>query len=153
MPQPGRTPRARRETSAGGVVYRVADGAPEYLLIKARGRWAFPKGLVERGESPEQAALREIAEETGLPPAMLRVLQPLPTVEYAYRWEGVLVFKTLHNFLVQAGGDAPLNPQLNEIEEASWFPGPNAHAALGFKNTKETLEAAVAALESRKVQP
>lgn len=129
------------------------DGEPEYLLIRARGRWSFPKGLVERGESPAETALREIAEETGLPPGRLRLLEPLPTVEYAYRWDGVLVFKTLHNFLLEADGDAPLEPQLTEIEEARWFRGREARAALGFKNTKETLEAAIAALETRSLQP
>lgn len=134
-------------------MYRIRDGEPEYLLIKAGGRWSFPKGLVERGESPEQTALREIAEETGLPAAGLRVLQPLPTVEYAYRWDGVLVFKTLHNFLLQAVSEAPLNPQLSEIEDARWFSGPQAHSALGFKNTKETLDAAMAALDGGTVRP
>lgn len=130
----------------------MADGEPEYLLIKAGGRWSFPKGLVERGESPEQTALREIAEETGLPPTSLRLLQALPTVEYAYRWEGILVFKTLHNFLLEAVSHAPVVPQLSEIEDAGWFAGPQARAALAFKNTKETLEAAIAALDGRNVR-
>jgi 8-oxo-dGTP pyrophosphatase MutT (NUDIX family) len=134
------------------VVFRVPGGEPEFVLIKAMGRWSFPKGMVERGESAEQTALREIAEETGLPAASLRLSQPLPTVEYAYRWEGVLVFKTLHNFLVEALTDAPLNPQLSEIEDARWFAGGEALQTLSFKNTKETLQAAMAALLGRKVR-
>jgi 8-oxo-dGTP diphosphatase len=134
------------------VVFRIQGGEPEFVLIKALGRWSFPKGMVERGELPEQAALREIAEETGLPLASLRLTQALPTVEYAYRWEGVLVFKTLHNFLVEAMTDAPLSPQLSEIEDARWFAGARALETLSFKNTKETLQAAMAALLGRSVR-
>ena len=63
----GRARRLRRpRLSAGVVVVRLEKGVPRYLLLRAYNYWDFPKGLVERGESPLDAAVREVAEETGL---------------------------------------------------------------------------------------
>lgn len=56
-------------THAGGVVYRTNGGTIEYLLVPAAsspGEWVFPKGHIEAGETPEQAAVREVAEEAGV---------------------------------------------------------------------------------------
>src|SRR5947209_4515870 len=107
MPEPS-SARARREVSAGGVVFRLTPLGPRFLLIRAGRRWSFPKGNVEKKETPEGAALREIAEETGLSRDQLRLDSPLPPTEYVFRWEGRLVFKTVHNFLVEATGEARL---------------------------------------------
>jgi 8-oxo-dGTP diphosphatase len=120
-------------------------------LIKAGGRWSFPKGNIEKGETPEVAALREIGEETGLPLERLRVVRRLTAVEYAFRWSGSLVFKTVHNFLVELAGDAPFNPQLSEIEDVEWFPADVARRTISFKNARETLEEAIAAIEAWQV--
>ena len=62
-----RARRARVETSAGGVFYRWLDDTPYILLIRdSYQHWGFPKGHLEAGETPDAAALREVAEETGL---------------------------------------------------------------------------------------
>jgi 8-oxo-dGTP pyrophosphatase MutT (NUDIX family) len=153
MPRPKPARRANREVSAGGVVYRRTPTGPEFLLIMAHGRWAFPKGNIEKGETPEAAALREIAEETGLPPASLRIVRALPPIEYAFQWEGRLVFKTVHNFLVETRADAPLSPQLSEIEEVRWFSPEAARRTLSFKNSRETLDAAIAAVAEQALTP
>jgi dATP pyrophosphohydrolase len=59
--------RAQRETSAGGVVYRVHEGHALFLLIKdSYQNWGFPKGHLESGERAEDAAMREVREETGI---------------------------------------------------------------------------------------
>jgi 8-oxo-dGTP diphosphatase len=134
--------------SAGGVVFRRTAPEPEFALIRANGRWSFPKGNIEKGESTEAAALREIAEETGLPVDRLRIVKPLPPVEYSFRWEGMLVFKTVHYYLVELVGDADFDPQLTEVEEAKWFSAAAARRALAFKNLLGTLSAAIAAAES-----
>jgi len=151
MPRPrpadARPPaRGRREASAGGVVYRSREA--EFALIKANGRWLFPKGNIEKGETPQATALREISEETGLLPDSLHLVGALPSIQYVFRWQGQLVFKTVHNFLVEHRGDGVFQPQLSEVEEARWFSAQEARRALSFKNSHETLEAAIGAVES-----
>lgn len=117
------------------------------LLIKAGGHWSFPKGNVEKGETSEAAALREIAEETGLPARRLRIIEPLPDIEYAFRWGGRLIFKTVHNYLVELSGQAPLQPQPSEIEEVGWFSPQAARRTISFKNTRQLLDAALASMD------
>lgn len=151
MPRPRRPARARREVSAGGVVFRRTAHGPEFALIKANGRWGFPKGNVEKDETPEATALREIAEETGLPGHRLRIISQLPLVKYTFRWEGVLVLKTVHNYLVSLTAAAPFKPQLSEIEAARWFAPAAARRALSFKNSRGTLDAAMAGIEALQV--
>lgn len=56
-------------THAGGVVYRVVEGQPQYLIVTAKKNpehWVLPKGHIECGETPEAAAIREVTEETGI---------------------------------------------------------------------------------------
>lgn len=117
-------------------------------MIKAGGRWSFPKGTIERGESPAAAALREIAEETGLPQEQMRILGELPDVEYAFRWGRGLIFKRVHYFLVELAGRAVLRPQPSEIEEVRWFSLAAAAETISFKNARETLQAAIAQVEA-----
>lgn len=139
--------RGRKELSSGGVVFRRRQAGIEVVLIKAGGRWSFPKGNVEAGETPETAALREISEETGLPLTGLCIIARLPDIEYAFRWGGTLVFKTVRNFLVQLTTEAAFSPQVSEIEEVAWFMPAAARRAISFKNSKATLDAATSALE------
>src|SRR5919202_6142120 len=117
MPAARQSGRARREFSAGGVVFRRTAEATQYALIKAGGRWSFPKGNIEKGETAETTALREISEETGLPLKQLQIVSRLPEVKYVFQWQGVLVFKTVYNYLVQLTGDAPFKPQASEVED------------------------------------
>jgi predicted NUDIX family NTP pyrophosphohydrolase len=69
--------------SAGGVVFRRTLAGPQFVLIKANGRWGFPKGNIEKDETPELAALREISEETGLPTNRLLIVSHLSEIEEA----------------------------------------------------------------------
>ena len=133
------------------MVFRRTAAGPQFALIKANGRWGFPKGNVEKDETRELAALREISEETGLPMNRLRIVSQLPPVKYTFRWEGVLVFKTVHNYLVLLTSDAAFNPQLSEIEEAQWFTPTGARRAISFKNLRDTLDAAIAGVEACQV--
>ena len=69
-----------RPTHGGGVVVKFTDEEPRYLLVEAsgtRGRWVFPKGRVEHGESGADAALREVGEEAGVRARLIRRLRPV----------------------------------------------------------------------------
>ena len=146
MPAPPKSGRARRTFSAGGVVYRQTTHGPEVALIKADGRWSLPKGGIEKGEKPEATALREIAEETGLPINQLRLVRRLTDVSYAFGWHGSVVFKTVTNYLVELSGDAALAPQLSEVEDVRWFRPKAARGIISFRNWGATLDAALTSL-------
>ncbi|MEW6523514.1 MAG: NUDIX hydrolase [Bacillota bacterium] len=125
----------RREVSSGGVVFRKnAQNVEILMILDAYGRWTLPKGLVEAGETPEEAALREITEETGITGAVRQTLTP---VHYHYRdRQGQLVSKTVHYFLVEAHRDT-LQPQLSEIQEAAWMALDEAARRSGYDNNRE----------------
>jgi 8-oxo-dGTP pyrophosphatase MutT (NUDIX family) len=134
------------EISAGGVLARPSDDRWEVCMVRAGRYWGFPKGHVEAGESPEQAALREISEECGLPPESLSIAARLPESEYVYRRAGRLMFKLVHHFLVTAPAGAELTPQAAEIDQAEWFTINGAIARASFADTRTALAAAREAL-------
>src|SRR5688572_28735513 len=93
--------KARLETSAGGVVMHAAEDGPRYLLIRdSYGIWGFPKGHLENIERPEDAALREVCEETGLDHVRLRA--PIHTIDWYFRFRGKLIHKVCHFLLMEA---------------------------------------------------
>lgn len=133
--------RATREVSAGGVVYRIDDGRPLYLLIRDSYRnWGFPKGHLEHGEQPEAAALREVAEETGL--ADLVVRGTLSTIDWHFRFRGKLIHKICHFFLMETA-TARTSPQREEgITACKWLPIDEALALISYANAREVLQRA-----------
>ena len=139
--------RTRSEISAGGVVYRRSDEGVEVVLAARRTRrgdlaWGLPKGLVEPDETPEQAAVREVREETGLE---AEVEVSLGEIRYFYVWEGIRVRKAVHFFLMRAtGGDASQHD--DEMEEVRWFPLSVALRRATYKGEREVLQRAAARL-------
>ena len=135
--------RTRREVSAGGVVYRTGPDGAEIVLAARRDRrgrlaWGLPKGLIEQGESPEEAAVREVREEAGLE---TRIVEPLGEIRYFYVWEGVRVAKLVHVFLMEStGGDVSLHDQ--EMEEVRWFPAGRAAHRASYPSERELVERA-----------
>ena len=132
---------ARLETSSGGVVFRIQDGLHQFLLIRdPYDNWGLPKGHVEGGETPVEAAIREVTEETGL--CQLSVVEQLPTIDWYFKDHGSLVHKFCHFFLLQcAGGDA--KPQLEEgISECIWRTLDDALTTVTYANAREVLRIA-----------
>ncbi|HEU4564771.1 MAG TPA: NUDIX hydrolase [Gemmatimonadaceae bacterium] len=135
--------RARRETSAGGVVFRMAEGRPLFLLIRDSYRnWGFPKGHLEGDEPPERAALREVEEETGL--AALSLRGPIDTIDWHFRFRGRLIHKVCHFYLMETT-DAMTSPQREEgITACRWLPLEEALARISYENAREVLARAAA---------
>src|SRR5437762_13536543 len=141
----------RREISAGCVVYRTNAGLTEVALIQPREReaWALPKGLIERGETPERAARREAREETGL---LGDIQSKIDTIKYSYtaKWEDppTRIFKIVTFFLLQfTGGN--LEDHDREVERVEWFPIDEAIRQASYKQEKDVLKKAKELISSR----
>lgn len=142
-------PRTVSETSAGGVVYRGTWPDVDVALTMPRFRsvWTLPKGMIERGETPEQAALREVREESGLAG---RIVAPLLQTHYSFYTAGrtVRVSKTVHFFLVECtGGDIERHD--GEVSAVAWFPLRDALSTLAYRGEREVARRAISELESR----
>ena len=131
----------RIETSSGGVVFRRDAEEHRFLLIRdPYGNWGLPKGHLEGGETPIEAAVREVAEETGLDE--LAVVDQLPTIDWYFKDGSVIVHKFCHFFLIESlSGDAC--PQMEEgITECIWLTLDGALGTLTYSNAREVLRAA-----------
>jgi 8-oxo-dGTP pyrophosphatase MutT (NUDIX family) len=130
--------RAQRETSAGGVVYRLHEGNALFLLIKdSYQNWGFPKGHLESGERAEDAAMREVREETGIGDLALR--GRIETIDWYFRFRGQLIHKVCHFYLMETG-QATTNPQHAEgITACRWVSFGDAHAAISYANARKVL--------------
>lgn len=133
--------RARRETSAGGVVFRLHEGRPLFLLIRDSYRnWGFPKGHLEPGEEAEAAALREVREETGL--ADLDVRGSIATIDWYFRFRGRLIHKVCHFFLMETGDEATSPQRAEGITACRWATFDDGMASISYENARDVLERA-----------
>ena len=134
---------AREEVSAGGIVVRHDADAPRVLLIKDSYRnWGFPKGHLEPGEGAGDAAVREVAEETGLAGVTLR--GELATIDWQFRFRGRLVHKTCHFFLMETAASTTC-PQRDEgITACRWATFDEADQLVAYDNAREVLRRAAA---------
>ncbi len=136
------------EISAGGVLARPSATGWEVCLVRAGKYWGLPKGHIESGESAEDAALREISEECGVPLDSLAVVGRLPSSEYVYRRGGKLTFKLVEHFLVTAPLGIVATPQIGEIDAVEWLSIDDAAARASFADTRTALSAARTALSA-----
>jgi len=133
-----------KAVSAGGVVYRREADALEIVLAARRTRkgelvWGLPKGAIEAGETPEEAAVRETLEETGLE---VVVEEPLGDTRYFYVWDDARIRKLVHMFLMRAtGGDVTRHD--DEMEDVRWFPADEAVKLTAYRGERQTLERAL----------
>lgn len=139
-----------KQVSAGGVVFQKHDNAIDVALISVgkNRRWQLPKGQVDPGETPDETALREVREETGL---TSELLQPLDTVEYwyisTYTGDRIRIHKYVHFYLMrfQAGN---VEQHDTEVNEARWVEIQRALEMLAFDNEKNILKKALEAIQS-----
>lgn len=137
----------RNEHSSGGAVIDDRNGGPHVALIATRRktRWGLPKGAVSHGETSEQAALREVLEETGLEAAIIR---PLDTIEYFFRAGDTLIRKRVDFYLMRyVAGE--LTPQLSEVDDVEWVPLPEAIQRASFESERKLLEMALQDVSAR----
>jgi 8-oxo-dGTP pyrophosphatase MutT (NUDIX family) len=128
------------ETSYGGVVIRGGD----VLVITPAGKrvTGLPKGGPNQGETPEQTAVREVREETGI---NARVREPLGDVRYWYRRGGRRVHKTVHFFLCDFVSGSTADHD-HEVDEARWIPLAEARRALSYAGERALIERALSKL-------
>lgn len=130
----------QREVSAGGVVYRRAGEEIEVVLASRRTRrgdlaWGLAKGGIEPGESHEDAAVREVMEETGY---TAEIEASLGETRYFYVWEDARIRKTVHFFLMRCTGGDPADRD-DEMEEVRWFPLDRALKRAAYRGEREVL--------------
>jgi 8-oxo-dGTP pyrophosphatase MutT (NUDIX family) len=131
-----------REFSAGGVLVKVIRGRPMLAAIRPRGKreglWALPKGKIDPGERPEETAVREVREETGVEGALV---EKLGDVRYTYtRRGGTRVFKVVSFYLLRAGRGRidEIDEQMRvEVDEARWLPLEEATRLLAYGGERQ----------------
>ncbi|MDD4957223.1 MAG: NUDIX domain-containing protein [Candidatus Omnitrophica bacterium] len=134
--------------AAGGVVIKKERGRPRVLLIKDRyGRWTWPKGHLEKGETPETAALREIKEETGLEDITIETF--IGRQEYHYILRGEKVHKVVDIYLVRSSARQKLVPQKGEVEKAEWFWPEEAVSRIEYAGSAELVANGIKAFKER----
>jgi 8-oxo-dGTP pyrophosphatase MutT (NUDIX family) len=138
--------RTVHETSAGGLVIDGIDGPKDTQVaaligrIDRRGRmlWSLPKGHIELGETAEQTAIREVAEETGIQGS---VLAALGSIDYWFVTEGRRVHKTVHHYLMRfLGGE--LSDEDLEVSEVAWVPVKELPSRLAYADERRLAEVA-----------
>lgn len=137
------------ERAAGYLLFRERGGKREYLLVRNKnGRhWGFPKGRIEAGETPQEAARREVSEEVGI-----RDLRPVPgfsrTINYSFIRNGKLIHKEVTYFLAETQEEGVLNAE--ELVDMRWLPFARALATLTFPEQQGVLKEAEEALAHQK---
>jgi len=133
----------RRELSSGGIIYRKRERKVEFFFIRdPYGRWTFPKGHQELGETLVQTAIREIDEETGL--HGLHYVAPLGKTRFRFRRGRTTVEKTVYLYLFEAPPGLVENlPGTEGIVEAQWFPLDKAKKISGYRNLDRLLAKAI----------
>ena len=132
--------KTRNEHSSGGAVIHTMNGVTYVAMIATRGRtrWGLPKGAVSEGETSEQAALREVREETGLE---AEIVNALDTIEYFFRAGDTLIRKRVDFYLMRYVG-GKLTPQLSEVDDVEWVELSEAVGRSSFESERKLLESA-----------
>lgn len=139
------------ETSAGGLVVDGVDRPRHEQLaaligrVDRRGRmlWSLPKGHIEQGETAEQTAIREVAEETGIHG---HVLAALGSIDYWFVTDGRRVHKTVHHYLLRFSGGELCDEDV-EVTEVAWVPVAELPDRLSYADERKLAAVAHELLE------
>ena len=137
-------PYAKRvdEVSAGGLV--IDSTGTKGLLIgrldakdasRERLLWSLPKGHIENGETPEEAAIREVREETGIES---QIDKSLGVIDFWFMAGGKRIHKTVHHFLFKETG-GKISPQVSEVDDVRWFPLEEIVEKLAYPDEKKLI--------------
>jgi ADP-ribose pyrophosphatase YjhB (NUDIX family) len=142
------------ETSAGGFVLDRRGRQPQAALIARRDRrgrliWSLPKGHVEAGETPEDAAVREVFEETGIRGS---IVASLGTIDFWFMAENQRIHKTVHHYLLDAE-DLVLSDADAEVAEVAWVPLDEVAGRLRYADERRLLDRVRAALADPALGP
>jgi ADP-ribose pyrophosphatase YjhB (NUDIX family) len=141
--RPKRWLRQVDEFSAGGLVVDLTGDTPRGALIGRTDRqgrllWSLPKGHIEAGETAEQAALREVEEETGIAG---EIVAELGTIDFWFVAEGCRIHKTVRHYLMRRiGGE--LSDADVEVDEVAWVPLPDIRAQLAYPDERGLVDTA-----------
>ncbi|CAB4905071.1 MAG: NUDIX domain-containing protein [Actinobacteria bacterium] len=138
-PRVAKTPRIE-EVSAGGLVLDRSSRPWKAALIARRDRrgrliWSLPKGHVEVGETNEQAAIREVHEETGIESS---VLMTLGTIDFWFMAEDKRIHKTVHHYILNADG-GELSDEDREVVEVAWIPIDDVAGKLAHSDERKLM--------------
>ena len=129
-----------KEISAGGMVYRQADDGYYFVLIlDAYGKWTFPKGHVDKGEKEEEAALREIQEETGLKNLESKGYLGETEVK-VHKPEEKPFRKLIKYYLVETKDTELVVPDTTELQDVKWYPAQEALDRIDYANAKDIFK-------------
>lgn len=134
------------EVSAGGLCVRVEDGTPYVAVIVRRSKggyfeWCLPKGHLEHRETPAEAALREVREETGI---QGKIICHVDTVDYWFSYQESRIHKKVHHYLMEyvSGSLTVENDPDSEAEEAKWIDLRRVGSMLAYPNERKIVRTA-----------
>ena len=138
----------KKQTSAGGVIYKKNDISIQIALISVRNgqAWCLPKGIVDKGETTEETAVREVREETGLNG---RIIDALGEINYWYfvKEENIKCRKKVYFYLMEyVSGDT--DDHDCEVDEAGWFPLEIALEKVSYKGDRTVIGKAIEKLQT-----
>jgi 8-oxo-dGTP diphosphatase len=129
--------------SAGGIIFRRSGDLVEVALIATKKKtvWTLPKGIIDKNESPEMAAVREIQEETGLTGVIIDQIGE-KSYWFYLKDENAKCKKTVTYFLLEYVSGDTSNFSW-EVDEARWFPIEEASRSLAYRSDREVLFRAI----------